>query len=131
MRIQVKDFMIPTVVTAVGDKKISEIRILMKDNGIHAVPIIEYSRQLPTNKVNIIGIITVSDLCQNLDNNALCESIMTPVVHVVHKNSSAQAAAKMMIKHSVHHIVVMEDGEIVGIISSADFVRLVAEHTLD
>ena len=131
MRIQVKDFMITSVITAVGSKKVHEIRSLMEEHGIHAVPIIEYAKQLPTNKVNIRGIITISDLSKNVDENALCASIMTPLVHVVHKDSSAQAAAKMMLKHSVHHIVVMEDGEIVGIISSADFVKLVAEHTLD
>ena len=56
---------------------------------------------------------------------------MATMVHVVHKNSSAQAAAKMMLRHEVHHIVVMDDGEIIGIISSLDFVKLVAEHILD
>jgi CBS domain-containing protein len=49
---------------------------------------------------------------------------------VIHIDSSVQAAAKMMLRHRVHHIVVMDDGRIEGIISSLDFVKLVAEQAL-
>ena len=131
MRIQVKDFMITSVITTTADKKVKEIRELMNYNGIHAIPIISYSKQLPLNKTTIEGIVTISDLINTTDDNKAIEELMTKSVHVVHQNSSAQAAAKMMIKHDVHHIVVMKNGEIVGIISSADFVKLVAEHILD
>jgi CBS domain-containing protein len=131
MRIQVKDFMITSVVTSTHDKKVHEIRELMNYNGIHAVPIIAYSKQLPKNKVTIQGIVTISDLIKTKDDNAIVADFMTKAVHVVHQDSSAQAAAKMMLKHDVHHIIVMKNGEIVGIISSADFVKLVAEHSLD
>ena len=131
MRIQVKDFMSTPVITAEGERKIAQIRDLMKRKEIHAIPIIEYLKQLPENKKSIRGIITSTDLSDDIDGNTLVKDIMTEVVHVVHKNSSAQAAAKMMIKHHVHHIVVMDEGEIVGMISSLDFVKLVAEHTLD
>ena len=51
-------------------------------------------------------------------------------VQVVHVDSTAQAAAKMMIRHNVHHIVVMDKGEIKGMVSSLDFVKLVAEHSI-
>lgn len=49
-------------------------------------------------------------------------------VQVVHVNSTAQSARKMMLRHKVHHTVVMDEGEIKGMISSLDFVKLVAEH---
>lgn len=39
-------------------------------------------------------------------------------VHVVHVDANVQAAAKMMVRHKVHHIVVMDDGRIEGMISS-------------
>lgn len=131
MRVQVKDFMVTAVVTSVSDKKIKEIRELMNYHGVSAIPIIEYSKQLPENKLIIKGIISASDLNRNIDEDIPCGDIMTTTVHVVHQDSSAQAAAKMMIKHSVHHIVVMDEGKIVGIVSSVDFVRLVADHSLE
>jgi CBS domain-containing protein len=131
MRIQVKDFMSSPVTIAVGKKSVKEIRAIMNRDKIHAIPIIEYLRQLPDIRVAIKGIVTSSDLSKDVDENLAIEEFMTSNVHVIHKDSSAGAAAKMMLKHKVHHIVVMEDGKIIGIISSLDFVKLVAEHTLD
>jgi len=131
MRIQVKDFMSSPVITAVGEKRVKEIRSLMKRKGIHAIPIIRYSKKLPSVEITIRGIVTVTDLSDKVDNKTRIEDIMTSNVHIIHKNSSAQSAAKMMLKHKVHHIVVMDEGEIVGMVSSLDFARLVAEHTLE
>ncbi len=131
MRIQVKDFMSAPVTTAVGTNTVREIRELMKRKSIHAIPIIRYSKQLPNPEVMIRGIVTATDLTNDIDNATAIENVMTSGVHVIHKNSSAKAAAKMMLKRKVHHIVVMEDGKIIGMISSLDFVGLVAEHTLD
>ncbi|WP_417201408.1 CBS domain-containing protein [Bizionia sp.] len=36
-----------------------------------------------------------------------------------------------MLRHDVHHMVVMDEGNIVGMISSLDFVKLVAEYSLE
>ena len=131
MRIQVKDFMITSIVTSTADKTVKEIRELMEYNGIHAVPIIAYEKKLPNNETTIQGIVTTSDLVGITNDFAIVEDFMTNNVHIVHQESSAKAAAKMMLKHDVHHIVVMDKGHIVGIISSADFVKLVAEHSLE
>ena len=131
MRIQVKDFMSTPVTTAVGENKIREVKSLMKRKGIHAIPIIQYSKKLPDAEVTIRGIVTGTDLSKEHDDSASVTEIMTSNVHVIHKNSSAKAAANMMLKHKVHHIVVMDEGKIIGMISSLDFVKLVAEHTLE
>ena len=131
MRIQVKDFMSAPVTTAVGEISVREIRLIMKDKGIHAIPIISYSKDTPQVEMTIRGIITVTDINQEMHDSAIVEDVMTSSnVHVVHTNSSAQAAAKMMLRHEVHHMVVMDDGKIKGMISSLDFVKLVAEHSL-
>ena len=131
MRVQVKDFMSAPVTTAVGESRVREVRMLMKNKNIHAIPIVRHEKQLPNNQVTIRGIITSSDLDERVEDNATMEEVMTQNVHISHQDSSAQAAAKMMLKHKVHHIVVMDDGRIVGMISSTDFVKLVAEHVLD
>ena len=131
MRIQVKDFMSSPVTTAVAQSTVKEIRNLMKKQDIHAVPIVEYAKQLPNMEVTIKGIVSSSDLNQKIGSKHTIEDIMTTKVHIAHPDSSAQAAANMMMKHHVHHIVVMEDGKIIGMLSSMDFVKLVAEHTLD
>ena len=130
MRIQVKDFMSSPVITVVGQDSVQEIRELMKRNEIHSVPVIQYIKQLPEVEVTIRGIVTATDLGKEVDDKTLAVDVMTSNVHVIHKDSSARAAAKMMLKHKVHHLVVMDNGKIIGMISSLDFVKLVAEHTL-
>ena len=132
MRIQVKDFMSTPVITAKGEDSIREIRELMKEKGINAIPIISYTNDKLKVEVTIRGIITATDINTDLSSNDTVEDVMTSSsVHVIHTNSSAKAAAKMMLRHEVHHIVVMDDGKIKGMISSMDFVKLVAEHTLE
>ena len=126
MRIQVQDFMSSPVTKVVGKKSVREVRQIMRDKNIHAVPIIQYLKKLPEVEVKIRGIVTNNDLSVNIDEATNVEDVMTPNVHIIHKHSSAQSAAKMMIKHNVHHLVVMDDGKIVGMISSLDFVKIVA-----
>ena len=132
MRIQVKDFMSAPVTTATGQNSIGEIRALMEDKGIHAIPIISHSKDTPDDEMTIQGIVTATDIGKEVDNKTTMEDIMSSSsVHVVHTTSNAQAAAKMMLRHEVHHMVVMDDGKIKGMISSLDFVKLVAEYSLE
>ena len=131
MRIQVKDFMSSPVTSAIGDQSVSELMSLMKRESIHAVPVIEYSKKFPVIEYSIRGIITDTDFKKGTEEDIKIKDVMTKTVHVIHKDSSAQAAAKMMRKHKVRHLIVMDDGKIIGMISSQDFVKLVAEHKLD
>lgn len=131
MRIQVKDFMSTPVTTATGDDSVTETRALMKQKGIHAMPVVSYNNDKLKVEMTIRGIITATDINDNMPENATVEDVMTSTsVHVIHVDSSAQAAAKMMLRHQVHHLVVMDEGEISGMISSLDFVKLVADHSL-
>ena len=131
MRIQVKDFMSAPVTSAMLENSVLEIRELMNEKGIHAIPIISYANDKLKVEMTIKGIITATDINKKVNEDATVEDVMTTSsVLVVHADSSAQAAAKMMLRHKVHHIVVMDEGEIKGMISSLDFVKLVAEHSI-
>ena len=132
MRIQVKDFMSAPVTIATGENNIGDIRVLMKDKGIHAIPVVSFTNNTSQPEMTIRGIITATDISKEVNDSATVEEVMTSSsVHVVHTNSGANAAAKMLLKHKVHHMVVMEDGKIEGMVSSLDFVKLVAEHSLE
>ncbi|WP_456437226.1 CBS domain-containing protein [Psychroserpens sp.] len=131
MRIQVKDFMSTPVITAMAENNVLEIRELMNEKGIHAIPIISYSNDKLKVEMTIQGIVTATDISKEVSDDAIVKDVMTSSnVQVVHVDSTAQAAAKMMIRHKVHHIVVMDKGEIKGMISSLDFVKLIAEHSI-
>lgn len=129
MRIQVNDFMTTTVVTAEGTNTVGEVRTMMKRHGIHAIPIVEH---IPNGELNIRGIITATDLCMEVNDSVPLDQVMLPTrVHVIPSNTGVRSAAKNMLRHEVHHLVVMEDGKIIGMISSQDFVKLVARYELD
>ena len=131
MRRQVKDFMSAPVTTATEGHSVLEIRILMKEKEIHAIPIVSYTNDKLKVEMTIKGIITATDINKEVSEDTTVADIMTSSsIHVVHPDSSAKAAAKMMLRHKVHHIIVMVEGEIKGMISSLDFVKLVAEHSL-
>jgi CBS domain-containing protein len=132
MRIQVKDFMSKPVVATTAEDSVSDIRQSMKEKGIHAMPVVEYSNDTLMVDVAIKGIVTSSDLEKDVAETAKVADVMTASsIHVVHEDSSAQAAAKMLLKHDVRHIVVMKNGEITGMVSSQDFVKLVAENKFE
>lgn len=132
MRIRVKDFMSNSVITAEGDLSVGEIRKLMEQKRIHAIPILGPVEESIHIETALQGIITATDLCRVVDDNIPVKEVLIPsLVHVISNNTSAKSAAKMMIKHKVHHLIVMENGKIVGMISSLDFVKLVAKHGLN
>ncbi len=125
MRMQVKDIMMAPVKTTTAESDASYLRELMERKRVHSIPIVEIINE---NNFEIRGIVTATDLRGLTDEAIQAEDIMTSKVHVVSPESSVQAAAKMMLRHEVHHLVVMHEGRIVGMLSALDFVKLVAEH---
>ena len=124
MSTQVRTFMKQPVVTSTFPCDVGAVRDLMKQKDCHAIPLVEIG---DNNQITIRGIVTSDDLLGVYDDTVNIQQIMNDNVHVVNPQSNAQSAAKMMLRHHTHHLVAMEDGKIVGIISSLDFVGLVAE----
>jgi CBS domain-containing protein len=124
MQILVKDFMKTPVVTTVLNSEAGYVRELMERKDVNAIPVVALNGA----KAHLKGIVTSTDLRGLEDESTLVEDIMTSNVLAIDKNADAKAAAALMLKHSVHHLVVMEEEEIVGMLSSLDFVKLVAEN---
>jgi len=117
---QVSDIMISPVVVTQKNKTVKHVRGLIERKSINAIPVL-------TMEGEIDGIITSNDVAREGDDEKLVENIMTTKTYVIGIHSGVQDAAKMMDKHHVHHLVVMDEGQVVGILSSMDFVKLVAK----
>jgi predicted transcriptional regulator len=117
---KVADIMVSPVVVTQKNKTLKHVRELFDRKKINAIPVLSMEGEIE-------GIVTVTDVASEADNEKLVESIMTPKTYVVSVNSGLQDAAKMMEKHHVHHLVAMDDGQVVGIVSSMDFVSLYAK----
>ena len=126
MRLQVKNFMSAPVNTCSVHADVASVRMKMEEKKYGAMPIVEEV----DGQMLLKGIVTVKDLAGIYDNIGV-KQVMKEKVVIVHPDASVQACAQLMLKKQLHHLVVMENGEIVGMVSSADFIRLVAEFHLE
>jgi len=100
--------------------KIQYLKDMFNRKGLGAVPVLEEDG-------TISGIVSASDVVKCHDENLTVQDIMTDRVHIVLKNNRVKDAAKIMSKNDVHHLVVMEDGNVVGMLSAMDIVKVYGE----
>ena len=77
---------------------------------------------------DIAADLTLEDLGQRyVEERAFTvRDVMTPVIHQVPLTASAGEAARLMIDHHIHRLVVTQGKEPVGIITSLDLLKVVA-----
>ena len=110
------------VIVATTYDTIGALRELMLDEGVHAIPIVDAENKP-------LGIVTSTDLMNGDSPKTLaCEVMTTVPIFTVPKYSDIHTAARVMRNHNLHHLVVTHEKEIVGILSSFDFLQLVEEH---
>lgn len=109
----------PVIITQ-RNVKVEHLKDLFSRKKVNAVPVLE-------NDGTISGIVSSSDVARCHDESLLVQDIMSDRVHIVLKNNRVKDAASIMAKHKVHHLVVMEEGNVVGMISSFDVVKVYAE----
>jgi len=100
--------------------KVEHLKEMFARKGIGAVPVLE-------DDGTISGIVSSSDVIRCHDDNLIVQDIMSDRVHIALKNNRVKDAAKMMDKNDVHHLVVMDDGNVVGMLSAMDIVRVYAD----
>ena len=117
---RVEHLMTSPVVITQRNVKIHHLKGMFARKHIGAVPVLE-------DDGTISGIVSASDIVAASDEDVFVEDIMSDRVHIVLKNNRVKDAAGMMVKNNVHHLVVMEDGNVVGILSALDIVRVYSE----
>jgi len=109
----------PVVITQ-RNVKVEHLKDMFNRKKINAVPVLE-------DDGTISGIVSSSDVMKNHDESLTVQDIMADRVHIALKNNRVKDAAKMMAKHNVHHLVVMENGDVVGMLSAMDIVKVYAD----
>jgi len=108
--------------------QVGEVRDLMNQKNCHIIPLVTVNGK---EEITLQGIITSDDLIGVYDDTVDVQQVMTKnVVHMTQPDADAQTAARIMMENQIHHLVVIDEGRIVGVISSLDFVKLVAEGSL-
>lgn len=104
------------------DATIAQVDELLRLNNLSALPVIERSNG------SVLGIISARDLAHFRSQKRNPAEVRAwqicsykPVV--VTPDASISDVAGMMVARDIHHVVVTENGGVVGIVSALDFVR--------
>jgi CBS domain-containing protein len=114
--------MMQTQVLSVGmDDTVGKVEEFMREHDLSWVPVDEP-------RGTVVGTVTAADLLQfhvrRGDPAATAAwQICTYKPIVVAPQASVSDVARQMLRHKAHHVVVMENERIVGVVSSLDFVR--------
>jgi CBS domain-containing protein len=122
MEYKVKDWMVNVVVFIDPDTTVLEALSIMRRRYIHSV-IVRRTAESPEN-----GIITSTDISDKIvaegrdPSQILAEDIMTSPLTTVKADLPLSECSKIMRARCIHHLPVVDDsGELVGMISSTDF----------
>ena len=114
-----QDVMTQPVRTVEATEVVGPVRDLMLDNQVHGVPVVDERGAL-------VGIVTSSDLVEEWDPQQSVQTVMSSDVHTATPFSSVVDAARMMLDRRIHHLVIVQGDDIVGMVSSFDILQVLA-----
>ena len=116
----IKQLMSSPVVMATVETTVGKLREMMSKYDVGAVPITDEGTD-----AEIMGIVTDTDLRNVKDSTLPVMSVMSTKLCYVNNDDSTATAANLMLKNGIHHLLVKDQEEVVGILSSVDLLKLV------
>jgi tRNA nucleotidyltransferase (CCA-adding enzyme) len=114
--VMLSDIMSYPVVTVDEDTQVEEVKMILRDMDCTGVPVVDKDD-------NLVGMVSRRDfkkIKKSRQMEAPIKAFMRREVVTISHTKSAIEAAKLMIKHDIGRIPVMEDDKIVGIITRTD-----------
>jgi CBS domain-containing protein len=115
---RVEEIMSSPVVITQRNVRVKHLKETFDRKHLGALPVLEADG-------TIVGIVSLRDILLAND-ELLVQDVMSDRIHILLPNNRVQDAAKIMVDNAIHHLVVMENGVVVGMLSSMDIVRQVA-----
>ena len=121
MNVKVIELMTESVIAAEPHHSIEHVRKMLAKNKISALPVVDGEK-------HPVGIVSSTDLAQDLKPGAPISSIMTEKVYTVPQYDDVSIAARIMRNHKIHRVVVTHEKRVVGMLSAFDLLKLVEDH---
>lgn len=118
---RVRDVMSSTVYTISPTDTAGMAREMFKRYGIDQIVV--------TLKHKIAGIVADRDIAR-LDDNERVSTAMVHKVTTIAPDATLRKAAGMMTGHAIGSLPVVDDGRLVGILTTADLLRLISKGTI-
>ena len=151
----VEDLMNPDIMTVADDMTTDELARYLTEREISGAPVVDSqghligvvsmtdigrtaaeSADVESSRSSdfyrdIAADLTLEDLGQRYveERAVTVRDVMTPVIHQVPVTASVAEAARMMVDQHIHRLVVTQGKEPVGIITSLDLLKMVAEQS--
>lgn len=122
MDILVRDAMVRDVAYVSLPGTRDKVLKVLNERHVSGVPVVKNS--------TVVGMVTRTDLLQNPEEDQIA-MLMTRNPYVVHPEDRLVDAAKLFVEKRVRRLPVVEDERLVGIISVADLVRIIATLDID
>jgi CBS domain-containing protein len=123
MNVTVAELMRSPVMTITKHETLGHARKLMAEHRVSALPIVGPAREP-------LGIVTATDLVDGhgRPDGAPVSTIMSNAPLTVPEGEAPHIAARVMRNHHVHHVMVVRDKQVTGMLSTFDLLRLVEDH---
>lgn len=122
MHIYVKDIMQSEVTKVFSDVSVEEAESVMLKTNRRCVPVVD-SRGKCYGVISYIDILRLKQNKEDLSRKLVSE-MCSAEVQSVSPHSSVDDAMALMLQHGIHHVFVLLDGYIKGIISVMDIIQI-------
>jgi CBS domain-containing protein len=120
-----KDIMTDECITVTMQDNIYEIAVKMKENDIGFIPVVEGKK--------LIGVVTDRDLvirgyAERRSGSGSVEEVISKDIITVTSDTSVDEAAKIMAKHQIRRLPIVENGNLLAVVALGD---LAVSHSFD
>lgn len=138
--LRLKDIMTTDLATATPDMTLRAAITMLADNHVGGCPVLEASK--------VVGVFSATDLLTYITDlndgppsdslrhrrtsleDVTVSEIMTRDLKSLAPNCSVEQAAEFMRRNQIHRVLVMEGSKLVGIVTTTDVAKAVAQHRL-
>ena len=113
--VRIGDLMSFPVTTVPPDMTMEALRLFLSEHGITGAPVVEDGR--------ILGVVSQRDFKKVKKASGMqapVKAFMSPKVVTIDPGASPLRAARLMVAHDIGRLPVVQDGEIIGIVSRSD-----------
>ncbi len=132
--LKVRDIMTKDVITIDLNQNAMEAAKLMKEKEVAALVVTEGKNPFDIISKRAFGILTERDLVRSIcaenlqsKNTPLADIVSSPLI-TVGPNISVEDAAKVMIKNKIRRLVIVDDANVVGVVTATDLAGYLAKH---
>ncbi len=117
MSLKIDEIMKSRVITVTPHQTAGHVRELLEKNKINIVPVVGPDRE-------VLGVVSSADLIKKVSDTRPVGQIMTEKIYTIPRYGDVELAARMMRKHKIHHLIVIDNKKLAGVISSFDLLQL-------